>query len=154
MSHLTELQSHMTSSPYHVITLPSHTPPSAAARLHDYHIIIERGDNRINSHVHSSEEIKLIVNKVRSLLPKVRANIYDSQEERDSELETILHHAHVSLHLVQGYLQGDQPYTASVGQTVTSIITNQVPETWYSSHAERGRSLVEFIQWIRQLYYY
>ena len=155
------LKRHGGLSSYHVIALPANDLASSFAtsvteRLHDYHSVLS--DTKREPQSLSIDELKIILSKIHSLLPPVKSNlIYDSQEdETNTILETILSKAHTSLQSLQSYVNGHQLYTAGIGLTLNALMDNNVPTDWYypHQHINKGKSLVEFIQLMRHLYYY
>ena len=148
-------------SSYHVIALTgndltSSFTTSVRERLLDYHNVLS--DTKRETQSLSIDELKPILNKIHSLLPPIESNlIYDSQEDdTNTILETILNKAHSSLQSLQSYVEGHQSYTAQIGLTLSVLMDNNVPTDWYypHQHINKGKTLVEFIQLVRHLYYY
>ena len=156
LSQLSKLNHRMRLSSYHILALPSNDSISPVDRLDDYHRVL--GAAKKEPKLLLSEDLRAILSKIRSLLPLVKSNkVYDSQEdETDTMLEGILSKAHISLESLHSYIEGGQSYTAPVGYTLNALMNNAVPNNWYYPHQNinKRRSLVEFIQFMRQLYYY
>ena len=139
----------------HVIALTGNDLASSfTTSVTDYHNVLREN----HSHYISIDELKPILNKIHSLLPPIESNlIYDSQEDdTNTILETILNKAHSSLQSLQSYVEGHQSYTAQIGLTLSVLMDNNVPTDWYypHQHINKGKTLVEFIQLVRHLYYY
>lgn len=106
---------------------------------------------------YSLHQLKEIVNKIHSLLPTSEADVYDSQDDDETELERLLLKVRSSLQSVQLYLYGKLQYTIEVGDILTCIVNNTVPEVWLGEELSDNRqteTLIEFIQWVRQEHYY
>uniref|UniRef100_A0A1X7TIU7 AAA+ ATPase domain-containing protein n=2 Tax=Amphimedon queenslandica TaxID=400682 RepID=A0A1X7TIU7_AMPQE len=158
---LLALKHHSGLSSYHVIALTgndlaSSFTTSLRERLLDYYNVFSHTKREPQSL--SIDELKPILNKIHSLLPPIKSNlIYDSQEDdTNTILETILNKAHSSLQSLQSYVEGHQLYTAQIGFTLSVLMDNNVPTDWYypHQHINKGKTLVEFIQLVRHLYYY
>lgn len=151
---LNQLAHHMTSLSYHVITLPCHTLTPIAI-LNEYHQTL--GSHNMKTLSYSLYQLKEIVNKTHSLLPTLEADVYDSQDDHETELERLLLKVHSSLQSVQLYLHGKLQYSVEIGDILTCIVNNTVPEVWLGEELSDDRqteTLIEFIQWVRQEHYY
>ena len=136
-----------------VITLPCHTH-SPITILNEYHQIL--GNHNMKTISYSVYQLKEIVNKIHSLLPRSEADVYDSQDDHETEYEQLLK-VHSNLQLEQLYLHGKLQYTVEVGDILVCIVNNIVPEMWLGEELNDDRqteTLIEFIQWVRQEHYY
>lgn len=121
--------------------------------LQEYHSAMRTGNN-LSMKLYSNESLKQVINKIASVLPIVKPDVYDSLDnDNDSKLQLILAKARSSILLVLCYLQGTQCYTIDIGHTVACIVTNTVPDVWYGDSNEPNKSLIDFIKWIRHEYY-
>ena len=106
---------------------------------------------------YSVNQLKEIVNKIHSLLPRLEADVYDSQDDHETEYEQLLLTVHSTLQSVLLYLHGKLQYTVEVGDILACIVNNTVPEMWLGEELNDDRqteTLIEFIQWVRQEHYY
>ena len=106
---------------------------------------------------YSVNQLKKIVNKIHSLLPTLEADVYDSEDDHETEYDRLLLKVHSTLQSVQLYLHGKFQYTVEMGDILTCIVNNTVPEMWLGEEVNDDRqteTLIEFIQWVRQEHYY
>ena len=126
----------MIGSTYHVISFSN---DNTVSMLPDYHDVTIQ--SRYSTVPYSVQQLKDIVHKLQNLLSEFKINENTPLELQDGNIQ----HIHTDLQSLQAYLDGREPYCASIGHSLYCIVNNAVPMQWRSSGNDET-SLVDFIK--------